>query len=97
MMAPPSHIPFPQSSEKLKKVKWAAKLPTSSAATPIIWENHVFLSSIGAKDGALLAMALNRNTGKVLWQDNAGSGYQPGGDGESWRLDSRSNYSAPLQ
>jgi outer membrane protein assembly factor BamB len=76
-------------------VKWSAKLPGPSAATPVIWENKVFLSSIGTEDGSLLAIALDRDTGKFLWQDKAGSGYQPGGDGDSWRLDNRSNYSAP--
>jgi len=84
-------VKFDQSTN----VKWSSKLPGPSAATPIIWEDQVFLSSVNASDGALLAISLDRNTGKVLWKDTAGSGYQPNGDGQSWRLDSRSTYSAP--
>jgi outer membrane protein assembly factor BamB len=91
----PNAPSLPAKFGKNENVKWAAKLPGPSAATPIIWKDKVFVSSVGESDGSLLAMALDRNTGKVLWKDKAGSGYQPGGDGESWRLDNRSNYSAP--
>ena len=38
----------------------------------------------------------NRESGKLMWRNNAGSGYRPGeGDGFDYQLDSRSNYASP--
>lgn len=85
----------PANFDQTKNVKWSVKLPGPSAATPVIWGNQVFLSSVDASNGKLLAMCLEKSSGAIQWKDVAGSGYQPNGDGESWRLDSRSNYSAP--
>ena len=45
---------------------------------------------------ALLALCLDRKSGKILWTKSVGSGYKPGGkDGTILQLDSRSNYSSP--
>ena len=84
-----------------KGVRWKCNLPGSSAATPIIDAKRVFLSSVdlgsGSDDtkGGLIALCVDRFTGKVLWQKNAGSGYLPGGDGFPHQLDSKSNYASP--
>lgn len=84
-----------------KGVRWKCTLPGSSAATPIIDAKRVFLSSVdlgsgsGDQKGRLVALCLDRFTGKVLWQKNAGSGYLPGGDGFPHQLDSKSNYASP--
>ena len=70
-------------------------------ATPIIDSSRVFLSSVTMssdaveKQGDLVALCLDRFTGKILWQRKAGSGYLPGGDGFSHQLDSKSNYASP--
>ena len=46
--------------------------------------------------GELLALCLNRDSGKLIWENNAGSGYRPGNnDGFDYQLDSRSNYASP--
>ncbi|MED5282046.1 MAG: PQQ-binding-like beta-propeller repeat protein [Verrucomicrobiota bacterium] len=82
-------------------VRWKCSLPGSSAATPIIDSSRVFLSSVkmssdaDEKQGDLVALCLDRFTGKILWQRKAGSGYLPGGDGFSHQLDSKSNYASP--
>ncbi len=87
---------LPAKFSKTQNVKWTTNLPGPSAGTPIIWENKVFVSSVGKEDGSLLALCLDRKSGKILWRDKAGSGYQPGnGDGQSWRLDSRTDYASP--
>ena len=84
-----------------KNVKWKFDLPGPSAATPIIYGNNVFISSIQITDnssgkGKLLALCFNRQTGKLLWSKDAGSGYRPGNrDGFDFQLDSRSNYASP--
>ena len=87
---------LPAKFSKTQNVKWTTNLPGPSAGTPIIWEDKVFVSSVGKEDGSLLALCLDRKSGKILWRDKAGSGYQPGnGDGQSWRLDSRTDYASP--
>ena len=82
-------------------VKWVLDLTGSSASTPIIVGDKVFLSGTYIpedKEGKpqLLAMSIDRKTGKLLWSQKAGTGYQPGKlDGTPVQLDSRSNYSSP--
>jgi len=82
-------------------VKWEFELPGPSAGTPIVNGNFVFVSSIKVNDessgkGDLLAFCFERESGKLLWRRNAGSGYRPGGeDGFDYQLDSRSNYASP--
>lgn len=77
---------LPVRFSKTEGVQWAAELPGPSAATPIIWGDRVLVSSIDPKAGTLLALALDRATGKVLWQRETGNGV---------RLDDRSNYASP--
>ena len=84
-----------------KGVKWKNELPGPSACTPIITDQHVFISSIKVIDeksgsGELLAMCYDRQTGDLNWKRKAGSGYRPGNqDGFDYQLDSRSNYASP--
>lgn len=86
---------LPSTFSKTENIKWATNLPGPSAGTPIVWNNRVFVSSIGKKDGSLQALCLDRTSGKIIWQDKAGSGYQPGNAGNSWRLDGKSDYASP--
>ena len=82
-------------------VKWSIRLPGPSAATPIVLDDRVFASSVEITDkksgkGKLLAICLDRASGKILWDRNAGSGYRPGkGDGFDYQLDSRTTYASP--
>lgn len=94
---------LPVKFDENKGCKWKASLPGSSAATPIIFNNYVFVSSIleiketkNKGRGSLLAMCFDRTTGDLLWKREAGSGYRPGGgDGTDYLLDSKSNYASP--
>ena len=92
---------YPVSFNQQKGVKWVHELSGPSASTPIVFNERVFLSATRLADGkgtepALLALCLDRKSGKVLWAKSAGSGYKPGGkDGTILQLDSRSNYSSP--
>lgn len=69
-----------------EKIKWEAEMPGPSAATPIIHDDHVFVSSADPNDETLWAIALDRETGEELWRHEAGTGYQQ---------DGRSNYASP--
>jgi outer membrane protein assembly factor BamB len=66
---------------------WVADMPGPAAATPIIWEDLVFISTVDAAASSLHARCLDRRTGKVLWDKTAGEG--------RIRLDDRSNFASP--
>ncbi len=92
---------LPSKFDSKTNVKWKYEMPGPSAATPIINGQFVFISSIKIIDkssgkGNLLAFCFDRNSGELLWMNNAGSGYRPGeDDGFDYQLDSRSNYASP--
>ena len=85
-----------------KSIKWKVSLPGPSAATPIIVNGKVFISSISISEdpneqgkGDLLALCFDREEGTLLWQRSAGSGYRPSGDGFDFQLHDKSNYASP--
>jgi outer membrane protein assembly factor BamB len=91
---------LPTKFSQTENITWKTALPGTSAATPIVSGNHVFLTAAQIEDagsgkGRLLAMCLDRKSGKILWERNAGSGYRPNGDGADYRLDNRTNYASP--
>jgi outer membrane protein assembly factor BamB len=59
---------LPEKFSQTEGVKWAVALPGSSAATPIIWGDHVFLTAADAKTNKQSALALDRRTGKERWR-----------------------------
>lgn len=77
---------LPAKWSRTENVAWVADLPGASAATPAIWGDHVFVSSTDAAAKTLVAMALDRRTGKQLWQHKVADGLSQ---------DSRSNYASP--
>ena len=76
-------------------VKWAADMPGPSAATPAIYGDRVFVSSTDLKAETLVAICLDRATGKERWRHAVGTGYMSGGEGNKIRRDERSNYASP--
>lgn len=78
-----------------ENVKWSVELPGQSAATPIIWGDQVFISSTDTKLETLVAFCFDRKTGKQIWRQNVGSGYQPGGEGNKLQLQDNSNFASP--
>lgn len=77
---------LPTEFSRTNNVKWVADLPGPAAATPIIWGNQVFVSSTDAKAKSLHALALDRKTGKVLWNHEVSPGFAQ---------DNMSNYGSP--
>jgi len=66
---------LPTEFSKTNNVKWIAAMPGPSAATPVIWGDHVFVSSTDAGAKTLHALAVDRKTGKVLWNQEVAAGY----------------------
>lgn len=81
---------LPTEFSKTKGVLWAADMPGPGACTPIVVGDRIFLSSVDAERGKLVAMCLDRKTGETLWKHDAGSGF--GGDTTAGR---RSNFASP--
>lgn len=77
---------LPAAFDKTSNVLWKAEMPGPAAATPIVWDQTVFISTTDRQTRSLHAMALDRRSGKVLWQHKVSDGYG---------RDDRSNYAAP--
>lgn len=77
---------IPSSWSKTENIAWQAGLPGSSAATPIIWNDRVFVSSTDVKSETLHALCVDRKTGNVLWQNQIAVGI---------RRDEKSNFASP--
>jgi outer membrane protein assembly factor BamB len=77
---------LPISWSESEGIVWTATLPGPSAATPIVYKDHVFVSSSDAEKKSLKAIALDRKTGKKLWEHEIASGVE---------RDRKSNYASP--
>jgi len=81
-----SETGLPSRWSRSENIAWSAELPGPAAATPIVWEDRVFLSSTETQAESLCALAIDRRTGRTLWQHTVAQGL---------RQDSRSNYASP--
>ncbi len=59
---------IPATWSKTENIAWVTPLPGLSGATPIIWNDRIFISSADAKTQDLLALCIDRKDGKILWQ-----------------------------
>lgn len=78
---------LPLKWSKTENVVWRAKLPGAGAATPVVWEDKVFVSSADAKSKTLKAFCFDRQNGQTLWSRTLSEG--------KIEQDSRSNYASP--
>ena len=77
---------LPATFSKTENVLWSAPMPGPSAATPIVQGDLVFVSSTGAEDKTLLALALDRRTGAERWRRKITDGTE---------RDNLSNFASP--
>jgi outer membrane protein assembly factor BamB len=59
---------LPANFSKTENVAWVCPLPGRAGATPIVWDDSVFVSSADAKTKDLLALCINRKDGSVRWK-----------------------------
>jgi outer membrane protein assembly factor BamB len=64
---------LPDSWSKTENVLWSTPLPGPSHATPIVWDDAVFVSSPDP-DGNLNLVCLDRKSGQARWQKPVGLG-----------------------
>lgn len=66
-----SEANVPLTWSKTENVLWRLPLPGLAGATPVIWDNHIFLTS--SEDADLLLIAVSTD-GKELWRKKLGTG-----------------------
>jgi outer membrane protein assembly factor BamB len=64
---------LPVQWSKTENVTWATPLPGYSGATPVIWQDSVFVSSPDAQKNLLL-ICIEEQTGKVRWHREVANG-----------------------
>ncbi|MCL5098841.1 MAG: PQQ-binding-like beta-propeller repeat protein, partial [Candidatus Omnitrophica bacterium] len=64
---------LPSHWSKTENVFWVAPLPGHSGATPVIWNDTIFVPSPDAQKNLLL-LCFDRATGKLRWQRQIGTG-----------------------
>jgi outer membrane protein assembly factor BamB len=74
-------------------IKW--ELPTlPGASTPIVDDTQIYLTAVDAAKMQLVVFVVNRETGKIVWEDRPSTGFTvPKGNAIS--LHGRSNYASP--
>jgi outer membrane protein assembly factor BamB len=70
-----------------ESAKWAIDLPGPSASTPVVWDDTIFVTTPDEKSKTLLALCIDRKSGKTLWQKTVGEGLIS--------RDEKSNFAAP--
>lgn len=70
-----SETGLPEDWSKSKNVVWTAKMPGPSAATPIVWDDRVFVTAIDPQSKAMWAICLDRSNGRERWRREAGVGF----------------------
>jgi outer membrane protein assembly factor BamB len=65
---------LPSDWSQTEGIAWSVDLPGSSAATPIIFKDRVFLSGVDSDKDVLLAMCFDRTSGKLLWRHEIAKG-----------------------
>ena len=52
-----------------ENIAWKLPMPSRTGATPIIWNNHIFLNvALQEKEGDLELWAVDRSKGTVMWK-----------------------------
>ncbi len=76
---------LPVQFSQTEDIAWSVDLPGAAAATPIVWEDRVFLAGVDAERDVLLASCFSQTDGKLLWQHDIAKGS---------RKDYRSNFAS---
>ncbi len=68
---------LPSEWSATENVAWRTELLGPSAATPIVWGDRIFLTALESETQNLLALALDRATGEIVWGHECGNGVLP--------------------
>lgn len=65
---------IPATWSTIKNVAWRLQLPGQAGATPVIWNDRIFLTSADREDPDSLMLVCVSTSGKELWRREMGSG-----------------------
>ena len=65
-----TNLPVTWSAEQ--GIVWATPMPGPSHATPVVYGERVFVTSVEKETGNLLALGVDAKTGKILWTRRTG-------------------------
>lgn len=68
-----NEVHVPVSWSKTENVAWRTKLPNKAGATPIVWDDRIFLTSAAEDNNTLLLMCFGTD-GKERWKSVIGTG-----------------------
>ncbi|MBW7991866.1 MAG: PQQ-binding-like beta-propeller repeat protein [Planctomycetes bacterium] len=51
-----------------QNVIWKTPIPGKGHASPIVWENHIFVVTAGKEQKQRILLCMDRKDGKILWQ-----------------------------
>lgn len=71
---------LPITWSKSKNVKWRCEVPGQAGATPVVWNDRIFLTSADGDD--LILICIQASDGGMLWQKKVTSGNQDARAGE---------------
>ncbi len=77
---------LPVKFSRTEGVAWTAPMPGPAASTPVVYGDRVFVSSVDTATKRLLAIGIDRRSGKELWRHEVAEGD---------RRDDRSTYASP--
>ena len=77
---------LPVKWSRTENIAWSADLPGASAATPIVHDDHVFISSTDVEQQTVNALCFDRKTGELQWQHDIAKGV---------RRDTRTSFASP--
>lgn len=64
---------LPTTWSKTEGVLWRLPMPGPAGATPVVWEDRIFVSSVDKENGDLLLLCVGTD-GQVQWRKKVGSG-----------------------
>ena len=67
---------LPAKWSKTENIAWTLPLPGPSAASPAIWDNHVFVTTSDKSTRSLWAVCAHRKTGAIMWKHKVADAYQ---------------------
>lgn len=71
---------LPTQWSQTQNVKWRCELPGQAGATPVVWNDRIFLTSSDGDD--LVLLCVRASDGTQLWQKRVGTGNQDARAGE---------------
>jgi outer membrane protein assembly factor BamB len=71
---------FPIEWSNQDNIAWRTELPGQAGATPVVWEDRIFLTSADGDD--LVLLCVSAKDGRILWREKVGTGNQDARAGE---------------